>query len=150
MFAIGLSIYFQPCRMFFILTARTRPLAIRPRLKIWHRYPLSFFTFSPIGFPSLISIRGFSLLRASVDALGRVPLRWEELQDLRVETSLFQLSHEALRAEVDGYGDDRQSDIKEHQVDPDTLKYQCKLFGTLRREENKIMQLSSCTCNSLH
>ena len=50
----------------------------------------------------------------------------------------FNLSYEALRAQRLIVR--KTTDRPKHQVYPDTLKYQCKLFGgTLRREENKFM-----------
>lgn len=132
--------------MIFILYISIRSVSLRFRLKIWHSDTFFFSSVSPAG-PAFTVTCSVSILRTNFAVLDRVPL-WgtEELQDFRVDTSLFQLSHEALRTEVDGYGDNWQANIEQHKVDPDTLKYQRKLFGTLRREENKIMQLSSCTC----
>ena len=115
------------------------------------------------SFPSLVKVRqcntplrrqwssmfAVSLsLRARTVFFDRVPMRWEELYDLQVQASLFQLSYEVLRAQRLIVR--KTTDRPKHQVYPDTLKYQCKLFGrTLRREENKFMRLSSCTCSLL-
>ena len=117
------------------------------------------------SFPSLLKVRHCNTLSLTATVIfdvccflslhtrtvffDRVPMRWEELYDLQVEPSLFQLSYEALREQRLIVR--KTTDRPKHQVYPDTLKYQCKLFGgTLRREENKFMQLSSCTCSLLN
>ena len=134
---IGISNNLQPCRMIFILYISILSVSLCFTLKIWHDDTFFFSSSSPAG-PASSPTCGFLVLRMSFAVLGRVHLGGaEQLQYFWVDTSLFQLRHEALRTKVDSYGDDWQADIEQHEVDPDTLKYQRKLFGTLRREENK-------------
>ena len=115
------------------------------------------------SFPSLLKVRHcntlsltatvifdvccFLSLRTRTVFFDRVPMRWEELYDLQVEPSLFQLSYEALRAQRLIVR--KTTDRPKHQVYPDTLKYQCKLFGgTLRRVILVHMQFIKTThCN---